>query len=1115
MSIRVALHHLTRYTFDRPVALSPHEVRLRPAPHSRTPIAAYSLRILPETHFINWQQDAYGNYVARLVFPEKATQLEVAVDLVADLNVINPFDFFVESWAEHFPFAYPAQSLTELALYLEKETPGPLLAKWLADFRAHKGLGTGGAPTAIVDFLVDINQRLQHQIAYLVRMEPGVQTPEETLGLARGSCRDSAWLMVQILRHLGLAARFVSGYLIQLKVDQVPLEGAAGPSSDFTDLHAWTEVYIPGAGWIGLDPTSGLFAAEGHIPLAATALPSSAAPVSGFTDPCRSNLDFEMTVTRIQEVPRVTLPYTPVQWAAMDALGRQIDAELQAGNVRLTQGGEPTFVAVDNMDGPEWNTSALSDEKWQRAEDLAWRLQQRFAPGALLMYTQGKWYPGEPLPRWALPILWRKDGEPVWRDASLISRESVPGTATLADVKQLVDALALKLGLDPRHVIPAWEDPILAIMGEQKLPDNFDPLKTRLDTHDLRAQVIRSMENGLEHPSGYVLPLRARESAKDAKSDDEQAAATAWQSSPWPFKRGRLFLLASSHPMGVRLPLASLPDLLPEDQEFEYDVDPFSERGSLHKAHQLAERKRHAKEPPAGVTHAREVVRTALCAEVRGGRLHLYLPPLKRMEDFLELVSAIESAAAEIRVPVRLEGYMPPVDPRLRVLAVTPDPGVIEVNIHPSSSWSELVDNMGALYDEARRARLGAEKFMLDGRHTGTGGGNHITLGGATAADSPFLRRPDLLRSLVTYWQNHPALSYLFSGQFVGPTSQAPRVDEARDDTLYELEIAFQQMDLQLKSGTESNKPWLIDRLLRNLLVDLTGNTHRAEFCIDKLYSPDSSTGRLGLVELRAFEMPPHPQMCLAQILLLRALVARFWRQPWRSRLVNWGNQLHDRWMLPHFIEQDLRDIARDLRESGYPMDADWYTPFLEFRFPRYGTVSYTGVQIELRQAIEPWHVMGEEMSAGATARYVDSSVERLQVKVQGMTPGRHQLACNGRALPLVPTGVPGEFVAGVRYRAWNPPSALHPSIDIHSPLVFDLVDNWSNRSIGGATYHVVHPGGRSYDTFPVNAQEAESRRYARFWDYGHTPGPMQVRSEPVNPASPMTLDLRWTPSAS
>jgi len=1093
MAIRVALQHRTTYQFDRLVNLGPHEIRLRPAPHCRTPILGYSLDVEPPGHFLNWQQDPYGNWVARLVFPDRTQKLEVMVDLTADMTVINPFDFFVEAYAEHFPFEYSAGLAKELIPFLETTPLTPRLAAWLDRFRK-----SVKPEENTVDMLVRLNHQLQTEIRYLVRMEPGVQPPEDTLERACGSCRDTGWLLVQILRQLGLAARFASGYLMQLVADVKPLNGPAGAERDFTDLHAWAEVYLPGAGWVGLDPTSGLLAGEGHIPLACTADPGNAAPVIGFTDVCEVDFDFAMKLTRVHEDPRVTKPYTEAQWGAIDALGEKVDADLAARDVRLTQGGEPTFVSIDDMDGAEWNTAALGPKKRALAEALLRRLRARFASAGFLHYAQGKWYPGEPLPRWSLGVYWRADGEPLWRDDKLLADTRTPGATTLDEAKDFTARLAEALDLPSGMVITAYEDVPQLLKLEAELPVNADPFQADLKSTEDRARLARLLLAGVDTPTGFVLPLKA--------VVEHDGSGATWESSPWPLRRERLYALAGDSPLGLRLPLGSLPDVLPQEVEHQPAVDPFAPASALPKRSATRRRGRARGGAP------REVVKTALTVQVREGHLFVFMPPLVRLEDYVALLAAIEEAAGAAGVAVAIEGYAPPRDARLKLLSVTPDPGVIEVNIHPASSWRELIATTETLYEEARQSRLGTEKFMLDGRHTGTGGGNHVTLGGATPTESPLLRRPDLLQSLITYWQNHPSLSYLFSGLFIGPTSQAPRVDEARDDRLYELEIAFQQLERKHRAGEETPQPWLVDRLLRHLLTDLTGNTHRAEFSIDKLYSPDSATGRLGLLEFRGFEMPPHARMSALQMLLLRALVSRFWQQPYRGKLVRWGTALHDRWLLPHFVTADILDVVADLNAFGYAFGADWFDPFVEFRFPRFGTVSYDGVTIELRQAIEPWHVLGEEVSLGGTARFVDSSVERLEVKVNGMIGGRHVVTCNRRALPLAATGVPGEFVAGVRFRAWSPPSALHPTIPVQAPLTFDLVDAWAGRALGGCTYHVSHPGGRNYEAFPVNANAAEARRIARFWMHGHTPGPMTVRPEPANPAVPTTLDLRWQP---
>jgi uncharacterized protein (DUF2126 family)/transglutaminase-like putative cysteine protease len=1153
MPIRVALHHKTSYHYDRFVEIFPQVVRLKPAPHCRTPIRSYSLRVTPGEHFLNWQQDPHGNYLGRLVFPKKSDRLEFDVELVADMVVVNPFDFFLEAYAEQWPFTYDEALKHDLAPFLPALPAGPLVS----DFVAQVPRDT----KRTVDFLVDLNSRVNRAISYTIRMEPGVKTPEQSLTDRSGSCRDSAWLMVDVLRHLGLAARFVSGYLIQLVPDIKALDGPVGASADFTDLHAWTEVYLPGAGWVGLDPTSGLFAGEGHIPLAATPEPSTAAPVSGSVEPCEATFHTEMSVERVHEDPRVTKPYTDEEWQEINALGHRIDAQLEAGSVRLTMGGEPTFVSIDDYEGDEWNTTAMGPNKRRLSGQLVRRLHTSFAPGGLLHFGQGKWYPGEQLPRWSLSCYWRKDGEPIWRDMNLVAHDELSMGHGPREARAFIERLSHRLGVGDDHIITGYEDAWYHLWRERRLPTNVDPFDSKLDDEVERRRLARIFEQGLSAEVGYVLPIRRGVMSRHSK----------WESGPWFFRPERMYLIPGDSPMGLRLPLDSLPWLAPGDRPQQFPLDPHAPRGPLppygvweHSPNQNGEahdngasfdsngsspamshplshhstsdgnrgpgqltvgRSGGEGSPSALMEHVepqqleaqrltgprfeRDMpqstkVRTALCVEPRNGRLHVFMPPVELAEDYLELVAAIEGTAADLQMPVHIEGYLPPHDHRLAHLRVTPDPGVIEVNVHPAQSWDSLVQITTTLYDDARHCRLGTEKFMIDGRHTGTGGGNHVVLGGATPSDSPFLRRPDLVRSLVAFWNNHPSLSYLLSGLFVGPTSQAPRTDEARHESLYELEIAFQQ----LPQNGGRTPPWIVDRLFRNLLVDLTGNTHRAEFCIDKLFSPDHAAGRLGLVEFRAFEMPPHAQMSLAQQLLIRSLVARFWNKPYTREMVRWGTALHDRFMLPHFISQDFTDVIRELNDEGIEMKKEWFAAHFEFRFPVYGRVVYDNVEVELRQAIEPWHVLGEESMGGSTARAVDSSLERLQVKVRGMTETRHALFCNGRHVPLFPTGTVGEFVAGVRYRAWQPPSCLHPTIGVHAPLAFDLLDEWTNHVMGGCTWNVSHPGGRSYDTRPVNAFEAESRRAAQFVPVGSAGG---VEFGPVERSGeyPMTLDLR------
>jgi uncharacterized protein (DUF2126 family) len=1170
MGIRVGIEHRTTYRFDKAVTIHPHVVRLRPAPHCRTPIEAYSLRVDGGAdHFLNWQQDPFGNYLARLVFPEPADHLDITVDLVADMQVINPFDFFVEDSASTYPFDYAPELAVDLQPYLTPLTDdGPLLTRWLASLDFLRGIEDAppGKGHKIVDFMVDINRALFERVGYTIRMEPGVQAPEATLARAVGSCRDSGWLLVEALRRLGLAARFVSGYLVQLTPDPLPgldtsaIDGPTGPEADFTDLHAWAEVYIPGAGWVGLDPTSGLLAGEGHIPLACTPRPASAAPVAGATDKAEVEFDYSNRVLRLREEPRVTLPYSDAEWARIDQLGQAVDKRLVDHDVRLTMGGEPTFVSVDDMEGDEWNTAADGQAKRRLALELANRLRDRFGPGGLIQHGQGKWYPGEPLPRWQIGALWRNDGKPVWNRPELLAGPA-PGKATIADARRLIETVASRFSLDSSNVVAAYEDPVFELRAEYRLPagpvprELAEPVRQRLDPEALAAwERLRDRDRHRDHtddqsggddagrppgtaspgtaspgttsplaaspltepeppdfhaellarlsgdpgtPAGYALPLHPGE------------GNGPWVSTEWNLRRGALFLQPGDSPIGLRLPLASLTW---SEHPPSFARSPFEPRSSLPTFDGQPE--------PARMVERHQTPPTALTVEVDDGHVKVFMPPMERVEEALELVAVLDATAAELDLPVVIEGYPLPVDHRVSRLVVTPDPGVIEVNVHPSGSWDDLRDVVEALYAEARLTRLGTEKFDLDGTHTGTGGGNHVTLGGATPDDSPMLRRPDLLASMVTFWQHHPSLSYLFSGRFIGPTSQSPRADEGRSDNLYELELALDELHRAGGPNGAPAQPWIVDRLLRNLLVDLTGNTHRAEFSIDKLFSPDSERGRLGLVEMRAFEMPPHPRMALVQALLVRSLLVRFWERPYRGPLVRWGPELHDRFLLPWYARLDANEVVDDLAEHGIAFDRSWLDPFFEFRFPLIGSVERDDVRVELRSAIEPWHVLGEEATGSGTARYVDSAVERLQVMVDGFNPQRHAVTCNGVPVPLQPTSTPGVAVAGVRYKAWAPHSSLHPTIGAHGPLVFDVIDRWNGRSIGGCTYHITHPGGLAYDAFPVNAAEAETRRMSRFSTVGHTPGPVDVdrlnakMSTMFASDNRRTVDLRRHPEA-
>jgi uncharacterized protein (DUF2126 family)/transglutaminase-like putative cysteine protease len=1092
--VRVRLQHITRYHYEEGAALGPHTVRLAPAPHLASRVLSYNLRVTPEP-LIRWSMDAWSNRQAFLTFPDRGdiAMLELQVDASFELTPVNPFDFTLDERCRTLPFAYPDGWAEELGPFLRTGDVHPAVRAWLAQ-EPLEG--------PVVPWLVALNARVARDIRYLIRNEPGIQAPEETLALASGSCRDTAWLLVHALRAAGLAARFVSGYLVQLRDDGNLPDVPRGMDRDVVDLHAWAEVFLPGGGWVGLDGTSGLLCTEGHIPLCATVMPMLAAPLTGTASGPADRFEFEMHVERIGHEPTPRRPYTDEQWTALRAAGAKVDATLAAHGVVLTSGGEPTWTSREHPRAVEWRTDALGPTKWEQGLRLAEEIRRRQAPGGVVVARMGKHYPGESLPRWALELVWRPDGTPVWRNPDCLALRPRVAAVAQQDAEALCGALHRALGIADAQPLEAWEDPWHAVTTEALLPVDADPFAVDLDSPLERRILANQLRRGLGRPTGWVTPLQWQQGR--------------WQTQPWRFRRDRLYLLPGDSPVGLRLPL----DRLAGTPVPLSPTHPWSEDGPLSgplPVYQRGGPHGDATLPGAAAQQAGEVlpdpeasglqIRTALCVEPRDGVLHVFLPPVPNAEAWLRLVDAVETAAEALDLPVRLEGYGPPDDSRLQRCCVTPDPGVLEVNLPPCTSLAAYADWLETLAEAAVHAGLTTETWQLDGRSSGSGGGNHLTLGGEHPDQSVFLQRPDVLASLVRFAQQHPSLSYLFTGLFVGPTSQAPRLDEARDDVLGEVELALSQ----LQRGGDSPPPWFIDRLLRNLLVDVTGNTHRTELCIDKLYNPGSLTGRLGIVELRAFEMPPHERMAVAQMLLVRALIAAFVQQPWTAPLVRWGSRLHDRFLLPWYLEEDLGDVLRFLEGRGLGLDPAFFAPFPEWRFPVTGRLEAEGLCLEIRPALEPWPVLGEEAMAGATSRYVDSSLDRVEVRVHGAINERHVVTVNGIRLPLRSTRHPEVRVAGVRFRAWQPPHCLQPHIGLHHPLHVDVVDTWARRSVAGCAWHVWHPEGRAFDEPPLTAFEAASRRASRFVTHASLPWPVTMQEPRWHPAGAATLDLRWS----
>ncbi len=1095
--MRLLVQHQSTWAYPSPAALGPHLIRLRPASHTQADIETYGLTVSPVGD-IRWLQDPYGNFVGRLTYPAGTTveSLQVGVEFTCDIKPVNPFDFFVDDRCKDAPFTYPAEMLPDLAPFLDRNEASVAGGMWLEEF-----LDTLPRDGDTVQLIVKLNEAVNKVTKYVIREEAGIWTPEQTLAAGRGSCRDSAVLLIAALRSRGLAARFVSGYLIQLTDDGMIPGEKKGVATDVVDLHAWAEVYVPGGGWIGLDATSGLLCGEGHIPLACTASPPLAAPVEGTSDTTAESVLFSMKIQRLEHEAHPTRPYEEEVWEALLDAGDRADAALLQAGLSMTMGGEPTFNGRDYPDAPEWNGDALGPHKTRIGRRFAAGLAHRLAPGGIVMERVGKHYPGESLPRWALDIIGRTDGKPIWHGKTLVETKG----ATPHHAARFAAALAKKLDLSD-YVIPAFEDPWRALQDEASLPVDIDPRTAKLDDPEERRRLARLLDRGLSTEAGFVLPL--------TRFDGQ------WLSDRWTFRRGELYLIPGDGPMGLRLPLKSLgggyvaspvePVVTPPDPRTEaLRAHEAKQRETMTAMLQRLVQSRSA--TPAALLQAQgtsvlgAAIGTALCVEERDGAVRVFFPPLESADDFLALLAIVDETAQTLSMSVALEGYPPVSTPELKKFCVTPDPGVLEVALPPVTTVRQHAELVDAVFDVALHAGLHSEKYLLDGRMAGSGGGNHVTFGGPEPLQSPFLQRPDLLASLLTFLQHHPSLSYMFSGLFVGPTSEAPRIDEARHDALYEMEIALERAH----DRTQPSPPWLTDLLFRHLLVDVAGNTHRAEVSIDKLYDPGTPFGRQGIVELRAFEMPSHPRMITAQALLVRSLLACFSNEQYKAPLVRWGQTLHDRFLLPTYLWRDFEDVLEFLDAKGFPLPAAAYTPFVDLRCPLVGTMESGEVTLEVRNAIEPWMVLGEESTPSGTSRYVDSSMERIEVRLTGAVPERHLVLVNGHQLPMRASGTAGERVGGVRFRAWAPPHSLHAHLGIHHPIRIDIVDSWSKRSLGACAYHVWHPEGRGFELAPLTRMEAAARRAQRFTRAEPLRAPVNARVVSAHDDAPYTLDLR------
>jgi uncharacterized protein (DUF2126 family) len=1011
VSIRIAIQHRIEQRFDRPVRLSTHWLRLRPAPQMRASVTAYSLAVHNRPHFLNWVRDPFENHLARLDLPEPTAGLHLELEMIAELEPINPFDFLAEPYAAEHPFAYPSQLAKELAPYLHLPRPGPRLLAWIA--------ALDRSATTTVERLDTLNRSLRAALDALPPGRLGLVDPEAVLQRRAASYWELAWLLTLSLRHLGLAARYVCGYRVLLD------ESAAG--QDHVSLHAWSEAYIPGAGWIALDPDAGVFCNECYLPLSAAPDPIRALPILGYVEACEETQTETLCVRRLEPAPS-SWPFSDTEWRDIRALGQRVEVDLDAQQLAPSIGMTLALVS-QQASAPEWNTRALGPSKRLAAAALLSRLQQRTAAGGVVQLGQGEWYAGDGSPRWRLGCYFRADGEPIWRNPARLGWQRPLHTCGREAARELAVALARRLGLAPSAVVPAYEDALHELFRVHVAREP-DPAELRDPTR--RRALADRLSQVRAEPAGYVLPIRPAD------------LSNGWSSGSWVFRRERLYLLPGDSPLGYRLPLDSLPKDEDAALEASLERDPFEARDALPVFHDAA-----AAAAAAGNGESKRLPRTALCVEWRAGQVHVFLPPLARLEHYLSLVAALEDCAEASNIALVLEGYEPPEDHRLRRLLLEPDAGVLRLVLPETGSWSERVSQLQTAYEEADRAGLRAERVLgADGVRVSSGPGA-MTLAGRTAADSPFLRRPQLLGAWIAYWQRHPCLSYLFAGRVIGPSGAAPRPDEGRDEAVYELSIALERL-----CELDAETPWRVDRVLRHLLTDPSGDLKRAELRTDQLYPPDRASLRLGRLTINSFETAPHERIAALQSLLVLGLIGRAARCDDGVRLARWGSALRDRFMLPDVLEADLREVLNDLNAAGYPFQSAWFEPLTALRFPRLGSLQIGAISLELRAAHEPWPLLAEEVTAGGVARFIDAANERVQVKVTGITPPRHVLCCNGQRVRLQLMAASGSWLAGVRFKAENPPATLHPTLPPVSVLVFDLIDTWTGRVIGGFSYY-------------------------------------------------------------